>query len=163
VAIILDGLGLPEEIATEVSRLSTTYDFEKLSDKGQNGYLFIAFNTVLQRRVAIKFYFWADGVREHIEPQSLASVKSPNVIDVLDASLVGSEWAMFVTPFCNNGDVDRFREKYRFGLREAVRFASSLLDGVACLHQRGFVHRYLKPENLLGVCPDTSFDLVFPG
>ena len=148
-AIILDSLGLPEQIADEVSRLSATYEFEKLSDKGQNGYLFMAFNTVLQRRVAIKFYFWADGVREHIEPQSLASVKSPNVIEVLDASLVGDEWAMFVTPFCENGDVDRFREKYRFGLREGIRFVSSLLDGVACLHQRGFVHRDLKPENLL--------------
>ena len=148
-AIILESLGLPQQIAAEVSRLSATYEFEKLSEKGQNGYLFMAFNTVLQRRVAIKFYFWADGVREHIEPQSLASVKSQNVIEVLDASLVGDEWAMFVTPFCENGDVDRFREKYRFGLREGIRFVSSLLDGVACLHQRGFVHRDLKPENLL--------------
>jgi serine/threonine protein kinase len=149
VAINVDSLGLPDEIANEVVRLSTTYEFEKLSDKGQNGYLFMAFNTVLKRRVAIKFYFWADGSREHIEPQSLASVQSQNVIEVLDAAFVGDEWAMFVTPFCENGDVDRFREKNRFGLRESIRFAAGLLDGVASLHQRGFVHRDLKPENLL--------------
>lgn len=147
--INLDLLDLPSEIFVEVNRLTATYDFEKLSDKGQNGYLFMAHNNVLNRRVAIKFYFWADGIREHIEPQSLAAVQSNNVIEVLDASLVGDEWAMFVTPFCELGDVDRYREGHRFGLRESLRFTAGLLDGVASLHQKGFVHRDLKPENLL--------------
>ena len=148
-AINLDSLGLPDQIHDEVNRLTATYEFEKLSEKGQNGYLFMAHNNVLNRRVAIKFYFWADGFREHIEPQSLAAVDSNNVIEVLDASLVGDEWAMFVTPFCELGDVDRFRESHRFGLREGLRFTAGLLDGVASLHQKGFVHRDLKPENLL--------------
>ena len=84
--INVDSLDLPEEIAAEVERLTATYEFVKLSEKGQNGYLFIARNSVIDRRVAIKFYFWADGTREHVEPKSLAAVRSPSVIEVLDAS-----------------------------------------------------------------------------
>lgn len=147
--INIDSLDLPDEIAAEVERLTATYEFEKLSEKGQNGYLFIARNSVIDRRVAIKFYFWADGTREHVEPKTLAAVKSGSVVEVLDASLVGEEWAMFVTPFCTNGDLDRYRESHRFGLKEGLTFASRLLEGVAALHQWGFVHRDLKPENLL--------------
>jgi len=56
VTINVDSLDLPEEIAAEVERLTATYEFVKLSEKGQNGYLFIARNSVIDRRVAIKFY-----------------------------------------------------------------------------------------------------------
>lgn len=145
----IDLTNLPAEISTEVGRLGATYDFTKLSEKGQNGYLFLARNRVLDRDVAIKFYYWADGTRSHVEPKSLASVGSPYVIEVLEASLVGPEWAMFVTPLCQNGDLDRYLETNRFGVREALRFTSNLLEGVSALHGNGYVHRDLKPENLL--------------
>lgn len=144
-----DQLGLPAEIETELVRLSASYEFLKLSEKGQNGYLFVARNKVLDRPVAIKFYYWADGYRAHVEPRSLSGVISPSIIEVLEASVVGDEWALFVTPFCLNGDLDRFREMNRFGLRDALRFTSELLDGVATLHEKGYVHRDLKPENIL--------------
>lgn len=140
---------LPKEIGDEAVRLQGTYDFLKLAEKGQNGYLFIAQNRVIDRRVAIKFYYWADGTREHIEPRSLSRVGSSSVIEVLDASLVGDEWAMFVTPFCELGDLDRYLETVRFGQLDAIRFTSLLLEGVAALHALDFVHRDLKPENLL--------------
>jgi len=142
-------MALPDEIAQVLKLLEAKYNFQKSSEKGRNGYLFIARNRVLDRKVAIKFYYWADGTREHIEPKSLDSIGSSSVIEVLDAALVGAEWAMFVTPFYNNGDLDHFRETNQFGLRDAIRFTASLLDGVAALHQKGFVHRDLKPENLL--------------
>ena len=144
-----DQLNVPPEIEAELRRLESTYDFRKMADKGANGYLFIARNKVLNRNVAIKFYYWAEGVGAHVEPQSLASVKAEGIIDVLSASVVGSEWALFITPFCPSGDLDRYREKHRFGLRQAVRFVEQLLHGVSALHVRSFVHRDLKPENIL--------------
>lgn len=55
--LVITQLGVPTAIEQELRRLSATYDFEKLSDKGSNGYLFQAYNRVLQRKVAIKFYF----------------------------------------------------------------------------------------------------------
>lgn len=148
-SIIIEQLGLPLEIEKELRRLSETYDIIKVSDKGQNGYLFIARNRIINRKVAIKFHFWADGARVHVEPASLVAVKSGHIIEVLDASLVGKEWALFVTPFCERGDLDRYRETNHFGLHEALRFVVALLDGVSALHQQAFVHRDLKPENIL--------------
>lgn len=148
-ALIVGQLGVPPAIEAELNRLEGTYTFEKLSDKGRNGYLFKAHNRVLDRSVAIKFYFWADGYRAHVEPQALARVASRSIIEILEASVVGEEWALFVTPFCEQGDVDRYLETNRFGLREALRFIGSLLDGVSALHRQRFVHRDLKPENIL--------------
>ena len=40
----VESMGLPDEIVVEVERLTVTYDFDKLSDNGQNGYLFTAHN-----------------------------------------------------------------------------------------------------------------------
>jgi len=145
----VDQLGLPCEIEGEVRRLEATYDFEKLAGKGQNGYLLIARNRVLNRPVAIKFYYWADGVRLHVEPQSLAAVRSDAIINILEASVIGQEWALFVTPYCANGDLDRYREFHRFGLRSGLRFVERLLHGVSALHAERMVHRDLKPENIL--------------
>jgi serine/threonine protein kinase len=145
----VDQLGLPTEIEDEVRRLHATYEFEKLAEKGENGYLLIATNRVLNRRVAIKFYYWADGVRLHVEPQSLAAVRSDAIIEILEASVIGEEWALFVTPYCANGDLDRYRESHRFGLRSGLRFVERLLHGVSALHAARMVHRDLKPENIL--------------
>lgn len=145
----LDQLSVPAEIERELRRLEPSYDFKKRADKGENGYLFIARNKLLGRDVAIKFYYWADGYRAHVEPRSLALVKSDAIIEVLEAALVGEEWALFITPFCAAGDLDRYRETHRFGLRSGLRFVERLLHGVSALHAKRFVHRDLKPENIL--------------
>ncbi len=89
----VDQLGLPLEVEDEIRRLDATYDFEKLAEKGQNGYLIIGRNRVIDRRVAIKFYYWADGVRLHVEPQSLAAVRSDAIIEILEANVIGQGWA----------------------------------------------------------------------
>ncbi len=147
--LLLDQLGLPEEIEAELTRLTPTYDLVKVAEKGSNGFLVFARNRVLNRDVALKFYFWADGVREHIEPSALAQVRSPAIIEVLDASIVGREWALFITPFIQNGDLDKVRESRRFGLHEGLALVEKLLNGVAALHAKRYLHRDLKPENIL--------------
>lgn len=151
-------LGIPDEITKELARLSATYEILKISEKGQNGYLFIARNKIIDRKVVLKFYFWADGVRAHVEPKTLGLVQSDGVIEILDASLIGEEWALFVTPFCKNGDLDRYLETNRFELRHALRFTVALLNGVSALHEHSFVHRDLKPENIL--VSDAAFPLI---
>lgn len=145
----IDDLALPQEIAAELHKLRGTCELLSFSTKGQNGYVFTAYNTILARKTAIKFYYWADGVRAHLEPKSLAALQSPHIVQVLDASFVGEEWAFFIMPFYENGDLDEYLGKTCFGLRQAIGFVAGLLEGVIALHSAGFVHRDLKPENLL--------------
>lgn len=144
-----DQLGLPNEVQDELYRMVDTYEFRKMADKGSNGYLFIARNKILDRVDAIKFYHWIEGVEAHFEPKALAAVKSDAIIEIRSARIVADELALFITPFCPNGDLDRYRERNRFGLREGTRFVEHLLHGVSALHACSFVHRDLKPENIL--------------
>jgi hypothetical protein len=76
-----DQIGVPPEIEAELRRLDSSYEFKRLADKGCNGYLFIARNRVLDRDVAIKFYYWADGYRAHVEPKALASVSPSSAVE----------------------------------------------------------------------------------
>ena len=84
----------------------TLKGYQRLEEVSVAAFLKEPHNRVLDRKVAIKFYFWADGYRAHVDPQALARVSSPSIIEILEASVVGEEWALFVTPFCDNGDIE---------------------------------------------------------
>ena len=148
-SVNIDELSVPREIATELRRLSLTYEILELVPKGANGYLFKARNLVLGRTVAIKFYYWELGSRAHLEPALLAAVRSPGIIEILEASIVGAQWAMFVTPFYESGDLDTFLQRNPVSLHDASRMVEAVLEGLAALHGSRLVHRDLKPENIL--------------
>jgi len=61
---------------------------------------------VHQQRVAVKFYDWGGDPKFHAEPQHLASLNAENVISVMDAAFVDTDYAYFVTPFYERGDLD---------------------------------------------------------
>src|SRR5690554_6179789 len=50
-----------------------------------NGYLFFGRNRILNTRVAVKFYYWGGEVDYHAEPNTLANIHSPNILEVHNA------------------------------------------------------------------------------
>jgi serine/threonine protein kinase len=142
-------LGLPAAITQELERLSLSIFFTGYSSKGANGETFFGVNVQLCRRIAIKFYYCGRHSRFHAEPQALAAVTSPNIIDVLDARLVGDEWALFLMPFCERGDLDSYLSEEVPSLHSGLDMAVGMGGGVAALHASRMLHRDLKPENLL--------------
>lgn len=147
----LDLTNVDPDVVAEVTsgRLSRVYSIHAVSLKGSNGVVFRARNKVIDRDVAIKFYYWPDDHGGHTEPRALADLKSAGVVEVLDAALVGRGWAYFVMPYYASGDLDDLLLRHKFGLREGLRFICLLLQGVADLHAARFLHRDLKPANIL--------------
>jgi eukaryotic-like serine/threonine-protein kinase len=137
---------LPVEIHDAINRLAQDIEFTSESEKGANGYVLLDCNKILERDVAVKFYFWEGS--DHAEPKLLAKLEHPNIIKVHDASEVDDDFAYFVTSLCAGGDLDTVLEKRQFGLKEAIDAGMQVAAGAGFLHGNGFLHRDLKPQNI---------------
>jgi hypothetical protein len=78
------------------------------------------------------------------------SLRHPNIVALLDHGQHDREF-YFVMEYCAGGSVDVAGRKVGTPLpiSEAVGVALQALEGLSFAHQRGFVHRDVKPDNLL--------------
>ena len=140
---------VPQEIIDELEKLSANYDVTMHGKQGGNGYIFSATNKVLKSAVIIKFYYWGGQNSLHAEPQTLISLKSEYILQIFDAGICGKEWAYFVTPYCEEGDLDAFlTQSNSFSNLDALDKCANVLTGLAVLHGRRLLHRDLKPANI---------------
>lgn len=144
----IDTVDAPDPVKQKLRELSRTISFKKQSRKGTNGWLFFGHHTIRDQYVAVKFYDWGGDTVFHAEPRTLASIQSPNVITVLDAAYVDSDYAFFVTPFFPRGDLDEELGKGILGNIRALNLTRDLLSGLSYLHARRLLHRDLKPANI---------------
>lgn len=143
---------LPPNIAQAASILAEKIEFESLNDKGGNGWVLIGRNKILGRKVVVKFYYWGDGA--HMEPRLLSMLASPNVLEVADAAAVDKDYAYFIAPFCDAGDLDDVIAKGQVGVLKAVDMLADVAAGTNFIHCNGYIHRDLKPSNIF--CDDTG-------
>lgn len=145
----IDDLGYPEAILACLKKLSEHITFSHSNDKGGNGNVIFGRNNLLEKDVVIKFYYWGNDPGLHAEPGRLAAMDHPAILRILDAAPVDDEWAYFTTPVCQRGDLDDAMESRRFSLHEAIETVQHIAGGVSYLHGQGYVHRDLKPLNIL--------------
>lgn len=137
---------LPANLQQTAARLSESIDFTDSIEKGANGYVLIGYHRLLDRTVAVKFYYWGDGA--HIEPAMLARLESAHVLKVDHAEAIDRDDAFFITRYCAAGDLDDELANKSFGPIEAIDAIIQFGAGVSYLHGEGYVHRDLKPSNL---------------
>jgi serine/threonine protein kinase len=142
-------LDVPMSIKVKLLQLNQNIDFTKRSRKGSNGWLFFGRNRISNQKVAVKFYDWGGDPTYHAEPKNLAAIKSKNVIQILDASFVDRDYAYFLTPYYNHGDLDTEICSGIQGNIRAVSITRDILSGLSHLHAERLLHRDLKPQNIL--------------
>jgi len=142
----IDISSLDESLRTTATDLAEKIDFQQVIDKGQNGYVLIGQNKIIDRKVVVKFYYWGDG--EHAEPKLLSQLSHPRILPVHDAAAIDKNWAYFITPCCEQGDLDAVIQNAGVGIRRAIDMILDVASGVAFMHGKGFLHRDLKPANI---------------
>jgi beta-lactam-binding protein with PASTA domain/tRNA A-37 threonylcarbamoyl transferase component Bud32 len=135
--------------------LAGRYRIESALGSGASANVFAAFDTTLQRRVAIKVLhpaLAADGGflrRFRAEAQAAAALANAHVLAVHDWG-EDAQGPFLVLEFLGGGSLrDMLDEGTRLSLAQAVSIGAQAAEGLAYAHARGFVHRDVKPANLL--------------
>lgn len=144
----IDIINAPKIIKDSLRQLAKHILFEKEASKGANGHLYFGLNTITGGKVAVKYYYWGGNPIYHAEPNYLAAINSDHIVKIHDASLLDNEYAYFITPFFEKGDLEDRLKRNKLGIKKAISYTINILTGLSDLHSKRFVHRDLKPQNI---------------
>jgi tRNA A-37 threonylcarbamoyl transferase component Bud32 len=121
---------------------------------GAMGVVYRAFDTVLDREVALKIM--SPDIRDNpaiaekfrIEAKALAALNHPNIVTVFDQGQDQGELFM-VMELVEGGTLDDIlKKKEKLAIEEAVDLIDQLCAGMAYAHKRRIIHRDIKPANI---------------
>lgn len=84
-----------------------------------------------------------------VERQMLAQMRHPAIAQVFDAGATGDGFPYFVMEFIDGTPVTRYCETHALPLPRRIALFIRICHGVQHAHQKGVIHRDLKPGNLL--------------
>src|ERR1700741_3859029 len=130
------------------------YSIERTLGRGATSNVYLARETSTDRPVAIKVLRQEiaetiGGGRFLREIKLTQGLHHPRILPVLDSGEFEGR-LYFVLPYMDGGTLrTRLQREHQLPLEEAVRIACTIADALAHAHQQGYVHRDVKPENIL--------------
>jgi serine/threonine protein kinase len=135
------------------------YELHTLIGEGAMGIVWKAYDTVLRRYVALKLLSSHFGKTKEMqerflrEARAAGAIQHPNIVTVYD--LGDAEGQLFIAMELVEGrdlsDIITLREP--MALERKLDLVIELLDGLHFAHQRGIIHRDVKPSNVR-IVPD---------
>ncbi|HEV2579822.1 MAG TPA: serine/threonine-protein kinase, partial [Ktedonobacteraceae bacterium] len=117
--------------------------------------VFLAEDTNLEREVAVKVFWPRPGeTRDFLrrfarEARVLAQLDHPNILSVYDYGETDGI-AYLVTPYMPGGTLkDLLKERKTLSPVESLRLVAQMLNALQYAHERGLIHRDIKPGNML--------------
>ncbi|MEO8336005.1 MAG: protein kinase [bacterium] len=148
--------------------LGPGYAIERELDGGGMSRVFVAFEEALQRRVAVKVlpeHLAASVSVERFKREILlsAGLQHPHIVGVLSAGEAAG-LPFFVMPYVEGESLGaRLATQGAMSVRETVSILKDVARALAYAHERGVVHRDIKPHNILlaaGAATVTDFGVA---
>jgi tRNA A-37 threonylcarbamoyl transferase component Bud32 len=137
------------------------YEIERLLGKGSIGKVYLARHRRIGRHVALKIIrpeqrFDDDADRAEFqkrlqrEAELCASLHHPNVVTLFEAGYEDDVVAFLATEYVEGESLQSRLKKTRpLPLSEALSIAADVLRALAYAHDKGVIHRDIKPGNIL--------------
>src|SRR3954452_21205120 len=130
----------------------TRYRALELLGHGGMGAVWLAQDSILQRRGALKI-FTAENSSADLasrlmqEAVVLARLEHPGIVPVHDAGTLADGRTFYCMKLVEGQTLDRYARK--LALRERLRLFQRIAEPLAFAHSRGIIHRDLKPANVM--------------
>ena len=132
------------------------YEVERKLGEGGMGAVYLVRHKKKGTRAALKVMLSKVAVDERSrkvfmrEIEVTRALRHKNIVGFLDHGSAGGVF-YFLLEFCEGGSVDKLMERRggRLALDEAGPIILQSLEGLAFAHDKDFIHRDLKPQNIL--------------
>ena len=132
--------------------LKERYKLTELIAEGGMASVYKGVDLLLQRTVAIKVLkqnlaLDKDGIeRFYREARSAAKLSHTNIVNIYD---IGSEEQIYfiVMEYLSGGTLDRLEKP--LSIKEIINIAIEICEALTFAHQKGLVHRDIKPQNIM--------------
>ncbi|MFG0245879.1 MAG: tetratricopeptide repeat protein [Phycisphaerales bacterium JB052] len=148
-------LASPEQPAQDGALQIPGYQLSHEIHRGGQGIVFAATQDSTGRQVAVKVLLHGvlasqkQRIRFEREVDYAARINHPNVVAIIDRGTTRDDRGFFVMELIDGPTLDGYLETHRPTLEQRLRLFIEICDGVQAAHQRGVLHRDLKPGNIL--------------
>lgn len=135
--------------------LGSRYEDYRFLSQGGMGKVFIARDTILDKKVVIKLLqsTFDDNqafIRFQREAQTSSKLSHPNIVGTLDFGLTAKNFPYIVMDYIDGDSLEEIQKKVGvFPEAIAVEIACQIARGMSHAHSRGIIHRDLKTSNII--------------
>lgn len=144
------------------------YQIKEILGQGGMGVVYRAFDSVLRRDVAIKTLLDVSDPAAlelfHREYEVLAHINHPNIVEIIDIGefeVEGAAKPYFIMPLLPGVSLGQLIKtaSHQLTVERAVDIISQTCRGLHAAHEKGLIHRDMKPTNLI-VLEDDSVKII---
>jgi WD40 repeat protein/serine/threonine protein kinase len=149
--VTLDSSPISEGPGTVIGR----YKLLELIGEGGMGLVYLAQQKEpVRRRVALKIVKLGMDTKQVVarfeaERQTLAVLDHPNIAHVLDAGTTEAGRPYFVMEYVRGVSITKYSDERRLNIEQRLRSFEQVCEGIHHAHQKGIIHRDVKPSNIL--------------
>lgn len=136
-------------------RLEGRYEIQELIGMGGMANVYKAFDNIEQRTVAVKILRDEYSGNEEFlrrfknESKAIAVLSHPNIVRVYDVSFTGKVHSIVMEYIDGITLKDYIERQSALTWKEAVHFTLQILRALQHAHDKGIVHRDIKPHNIM--------------